>query len=94
MGNLRFFFPFPIGMNRPVSAAVALTRKSVNDKIQLGEATATATVLTDKPTVFVAPSPAILAIKGATTEQYDANEDAATGSHTGKLAAGKNREDL
>ncbi len=69
-------------MNRPLLAVAALSKKSVNDRVQLGEAIATA--LTDNPTVFKTPNPDLPAIQAATQELHDANEEAATGSHTGQ----------
>ncbi len=68
-------------MNRPLLAVAALSKKSVNDKVQLGEAIATA--LTDFPAVFPKPSPDLPTLQAVTQELHDANEDAATGSHTG-----------
>ena len=80
--QLRSLVGVPFFMNRPLLAVAALSKKSVNDKVQLGEAIVTA--LTDFPTVFASPNPTKAAIQVATQELHDANEDAATGSHTGR----------
>jgi hypothetical protein len=69
-------------MNRPLIAVAALSKKSVNEKIQLGEAIATA--LVDHPTVFPTPNPDKATLQAVTQELRDANEEAATGLHEGK----------
>ena len=69
-------------MSRPLIAVAALTKKSVNDKIQMGESIVTS--LQANPTVFVTPKPAVAELQAATTELHDANQMAATGSYEGK----------
>ena len=68
-------------MNRPQIAVAALSRKSVIEQIELGEAIVAA--LTDHPTVFADPNPALVIIVATTKELHDAKADADTGSHEG-----------
>jgi hypothetical protein len=69
-------------MSRPLIAVAALTKKSVNDKVQMGESIVTS--LQANPTVFVTPKPTVTEIEDATRELHDANKAAATGSYEGK----------
>ncbi len=69
-------------MSRPITAVAALSKKSVNQKIQLGEAIGAA--LTEHADVFKDPNPTAAELAAATDELHEANKEAATGSHTGK----------
>ena len=69
-------------MQQPLLAVAAIVRKSVPDRVQLGEGIIQA--LSDHPGIFQNPSPPLATIRAATQELHDANIDAGRGAHVAK----------